>query len=452
MHNKLTDTTKPVSLVSSFVENLGFISLILILALIVYFDDIQLTQYSYQDVPTIYNVRVFGLKVVDLLSLFLFFILLWYLVLRESFTVTPFHKSMLIIFLVYCYAGVIGFIYSFFYHYDYAIWLQDFQQTIYMVGFFLFTFYFLTTKTKWAVFVISFLLFLTAKNLIIFYSFFSGSGILYGDWAFRASQNSEFTYFPMMFFCLLTLFLVVPSFFWKTTLGLAMIVYLFNSLIGIYRTVWVMLIFGMIYLFFQLRVTDRKKLLFYFAGCFLVTLTLIYQFLPRFLDLAWNYKFASIFDWSLRGDRSNAIRLLEIINLPYTVFSNFSFIQGMGLGAWWDDTGRRLLPDLGSGFTYKTRFNNTHMWYLTQFLKIGLVGLFFYWLSIYRIFRRVKMFIQTMSWNQWEKCILVGMNVGLLCAFISSADFPRLFLFIGINIGITSSFIYLDQQQHVSPA
>jgi hypothetical protein len=88
------------------------------------------------------------------------------------------------------------------------------------------------------------------------------------------------------------------------------------------------------------------------------------------------------------------------------------------------------------------------MWYVTQFLKIGLVGMIFYWYAIVKIFVTGTKFVKTMAWDSWEKCVLLGLNVGLLCAFVSSADFVRLFLIIGINIGIMASYISMSSSRY----
>jgi len=425
---------------------LGFFFYIIILGIIIYFDDIQLTAHTSEEVATIYNIRILGIKIIDGLSIFLIFLMLVYLFLLNKFAVTSFHRYMGTIFLIYCYAGLIGFIYFFFYDYDLNIWVQDFQHTIYMVGFFLITFYFLDSKKRWKIFVLAFIIFLAAKNLLIFYNTLTGVGKSFTTWAFRASENSEFTYFPMMFFPLIIYFLKNKNITLKIISVFIILIYLFNSLVGIYRTVWVMLILGILFLLTQLDKSARKKLIILGLSSLLIVLFVINLFFPKFIELVWNYKFTSIFEWSVYGDRSNATRILEVINVTNYVFSNFSFLQGMGLGAWWDDSARRLLPDLGSGFTYKTKFHTTHMWYLTQFLKLGIVAMFFYWRAIYKMFKNVAIFLKTMSWDRWEKSMLLGLNIGLLCAFISSADFVRLFLIIGINFGIISSFIHHDSQ------
>jgi len=427
--------------------SVSFFLFLVLLGIIIYFDDLQITRTAMQEIPTIYNTRLLGVKIIDMLSLGMFSLLALNLVLKQAIRIGPFHNAMGVIVLIYCYAAAVGFIYSFVFRYDYVIWLQDFQQTIYMSGFFLLTYYLLDARRKWAAFVVCLLVFMALKNILILYWSLTGVGKLIGDWAVRASQNSEFAYFPMMFFPLLILFLQPTEKTPRLLVGLVLLVYLFNSLLGIYRTVWVMLIVGTIYLFFHLDRVSRIKLALMAAGGLSFVLVVISIFFPRFLALAWNFKFASIFDWSVSGDRSNATRILEFINVTHRVMSNFAFLQGMGLGAWWDDSARRLLPDLGSGFTYKTRFTTTHMWYVTQLLKLGFLGTIVYWGCIYKMFRRTREHLRSMAAHRWERKVLLGLNIGLLCAFLSSADFVRLFIMIGINIGLTARWITLDTEE-----
>jgi hypothetical protein len=436
--------------IAGFVGWLGFWFLLAVVALVIYHDDIQLTGPHQPEVPTIYNTRIIGIKILDALSVCLIVLSVIYGVLRHEITVVPFHYYVGTVLLVYCWAGFVGYVYSFFLRYDYVIWLQDFQQTVYLVGFSLFTYWFIDSKTKWKVFALSFIGLLAAKNVFILYNTFSGKGKTIGDWAFRASQNAEFAYFPMMFFPLVLLLFNVRSIFLRLLIVTLLLIYLLNSLLGIYRTVWVMLIVGIAYLLLQVDSKTRIRMILWGGIAFAVSIGVAGALYPRFLDLAWNFKFASIFSWSLQGDRSNATRILEVINIVDYVFRHFAFLQGMGLGAWWDDEARRLLPDLGSGFTYKTRYHTGHMWYVTQLLKVGLIGMAFYWYAVYKLFSSVRSFARTLSWTQWERSVLVGLNVGLLCAFVSSADFVRLFLIIGVNLGITGSFIYLNRTRPVS--
>jgi hypothetical protein len=429
---------------ADWVGKTAFVFFLISTAAILYFDDIQLTRTTAQEVSTIYNTRFLGIKGVDAIAIALALLSMLYVLLKNEIVMTKFHTMLGIILLVYLYAGCIGFVYSFFLNYDYSVWVQDFQQTVYMVGFFLITFALLDTEQKWKTYAVVFLSVLAAKNVVILYRTVTGVGKFLGDWAFRASQNSEFTYFPMMFFPLVLLLLKTKSVTLRIGIAVVLLIYSFNALLGIVRTVWVMLIIGLVFLLFQLDRPSRYRLIGAGSLALVGVLSIIEIFFPRFLALAWEYKFASIFDWSISGDRSNATRTLEILNVTDYVFRHFAFIQGMGLGAWWDDSARRLLPDFGSGHMFKTRFHLTHMWYLTQLLKIGLVGMTFYWYAVYRVFTEGLRYVKTMPWGRWEKSTLLGLNIGLLCAFVSSADFVRLFLVIGINIGMTASFIHLN--------
>jgi hypothetical protein len=430
-----------------WLETVSFIALISVLAFIIYFDDIQIVTKSIDEAPTIFNVRVMGIKIMDFMTVGLIVLCLACIFFRDRIAVTIFHKNIAWMFLTYWYAGIVGVCYSFFLDYDYRIWIQDFQQILYLALFFLLTFHLVNTKRRWNVFVVCFIGFLAAKNIIIFYRTFHGEGKVFGDWAIRASQNSEFSYFPMMFFPVLIVFLKNKSTILKIFLFSIIFVYLFNAFVGVVRTVWVMLGIGFIYLFFQLERSARIKLVLWPLAIGVIALLTIAAILPRFLTMAWSYKFFSIFSWSIYGDRSNAIRTLEIINVGHYVFDHFSFLQGRGLGSWWDDSTRRLLAaGASTGFMYKTRFYNTHMYCLTQLLKLGAIATGIFWFSFYKMFRHVKSRLDQVPWNQWEKYIVLGLNIGLLCGVISSADFVRLFLMMGVSLGICASYFELQPQ------
>ncbi len=417
--------------------------LVLVTALVIYFDDIQLPGSSAGEAPTIYNVRILGVKIIDLLSAGLLAVAAAYQLFRGTIRVTPVHRDILIIFGVYCYAGIVGFAYSFAFAYDYQVWLQDFQQVIYLLGYFLLTCHLLDTRRKWRTYVAAFLAMLALKNYLIFYQSMTGVGKAIGDWAFRASQNAEFTYFPMLFFPLVLFMLRRKSLIPRLFFALTALVYVFNSLLGIYRTVWVMLILGTFYLILHLSARERWKLAGGGTIVLLMVVGAISMMFPRFVDLAFGFKFLSIFEWSTGGDRSNATRMLEVVNVGHRLLAHSALFHGMGLGAWWDDSAARLLQDYGSGFTFKWRYHTTHMWYVTQLLKLGLVGTVLYWFAFYRIFR-----FNLRSWRRaasrsWEGDAVLGLLVGLLCAVISSADFVRMFLVMGINMGILTSYAML---------
>jgi hypothetical protein len=426
----------------------GFLLLLVGMIAILWGDDLQLV-HADQEVPTVFNVRLAGIKIMDLLSAALFLLAVLKTALTDRLEWTSGHTAIMAMLATYLYAGIVGFLYSFGLRYDYTYWVQDLQQTLYMAGFFLITYILVDTKNRWRLFLVTILAVMAVKNVVILSNTFSGVGKAIGDWAFRASQNSEFAYFPMMFFPFLLLLLRRGSVLLRLLLALLVAIYLVNSLLGIYRTVWVMLILGTMALLILLPRQSRIVLSAVIGVGLTLSLAVISVLFPRFLELAWNFKFASIFDWSVYGERSNSTKLLEIVNVWDYVLSHFAFLHGMGLGAWWDDSARRLLPDGGSGFTHKTRFQSTHMWYVTQFLKLGLLAMVVYWGAVWHILRTTLRGLRSLPWDRWETQVLLGWFIGLLCAFVSSADFVRLFLMVGVNVAVSLRWLSLHATSSV---
>lgn len=421
----------------------GFVLLLAGMTAILWGDDIQLVNAD-AEAPTVFNVRLAGIKIMDLMSVALFLLAIIKMALEDRIEWTSSHVAIAAMLGTYLYAGVVGFAYSFGLRYDYVYWVQDLQQTLYMAGFFLITFVLLDSPRRLRMFLVILLSVMAAKNILILSNTFSGVGKAIGDWAFRASQNSEFAYFPMMFFPFLLLVLRRGSVLLRLAMASIIAIYLVNSLLGIYRTVWVMLILGTMILAFLVPRQTRAVLAVVLGVGLTLAVSAAAVMFPRFLELAWNFKFASIFDWSVYGERSNSTKLLEIVNVWHYVVGHFAFLQGMGLGAWWDDSARRLLPDGGSGFTYKTRFQSTHIWFVTQFLKLGVIAMLVYWGALWHILRTALRGIRALPWDRWESQAMLGWFVGLLCAFISSADFVRLFLMVGVNIAVMIRWVSFD--------
>jgi hypothetical protein len=112
----------------------------------------------------------------------------------------------------------------------------------------------------------------------------------------------------------------------------------------------------------------------------------------------------------------------------------------MGLGGWWEESARRMLPNNSTEYHLRAHFRKTDILIVTQFLKIGLLGIVVYWTTVYRIMRDTKRVIAAVPAHSIDRAILLGLYIGLICAFISQADFVRLFLMMGISIGIIASY------------
>src|SRR5437016_2917489 len=81
-------------------------------AVVIYYDDIQITPDGVSDAPTIFNVRILGLKILDIMALVILFLSSIQIFLEGKVHVSVFHKYVAWIFLSYWFSGIIGFINS----------------------------------------------------------------------------------------------------------------------------------------------------------------------------------------------------------------------------------------------------------------------------------------------------------------------------------------------------
>lgn len=440
MTHSVTLEKGSLSLLEGIFSKGGFFLFIAAVGLIIYSDDIQLTSYGIES-PSIYSIKFAGLDILDYIAVLLVTVTAIAVLLRSRITISSFHPYLFGIFCVYAYAAIVGFIYSFIYDYKLLQLLQDFQQIIYMLGFFFVTFYLLDTKRKWQLFVWALLFFFCAKNFIIVSRVFSGEVKAFGDFTFRSSQSSDNMIFPIMFFPIL--FFIVKkqaSFVVKTVLFISALLFFAHTLLGVGRTLYVIYPVGFILVFFELNRREKIRYLSGLVVFFAVLIIILSALFPRFLEYAFGYRALSIFDWAISGDRSNATRTLEFLNMTHRLLDQGTFLQGMGLGSWWDDRFYRLLPDWGSGFTFKTRYYYGHLFFVTQLLKLGLVATVIYWFCIFKMLRMARRAGAALEWTDRNKPFVLGIYVGLVGAFLMSSDFVRLFLFCGIGLGVIASY------------
>lgn len=418
------------------VSRTGFVLLCVTILSIIYFDDLQITLHGSPEVPTIFNVRIGGLKVLDVLSIMLWVIWIAAQLFSPAVQVSPFHRYIFTILLVYCYAGMIGFIYSFWYGYDYLDWFQDIQPFFYMTAFFLFTYDFINGQRQWSFFVFIFLATMIIKNIIILFKSLSGSGISMFYGIIRASQNSEYTYFPFMFFVLVLIIFQRTRGIIKMSAIASVAVYLLNTVLSMVRTTWVLLFAGLVVLLTHIEFPERLKIIgtvLLLLGTFIVVLNIV---IPSSVEYLWEERVMSIFEWNYSGNLSNAMRLIQITNVWDRVMSHYAFIHGMGLGAWWDESARRMLPNESSEYHLRAKYRRTDILMVTQFLKLGLIGMVVFWWAAYKIFDTAVKFSSSLSKNTVEYAVVLGFSIGLFFAFLTQADFVRTFLIIGVGVGI----------------
>ncbi len=423
---------------------LGFFGVLMWLS--ISHDDIALPGARLADEgASIYVARLMGLKVLDLLALIAAGGTLLYLVLRRRIEVSDYHRSVGLMLAVYAVAGLIGFIYAYVFDYPLERWYQDAQQTLYFALFFLMTFHLTESRRSWQVLFILFLLFLGLKNIIILERLFSGVGKVLGVFGVRTTQSSDAAVFPALFAIGIPLLLHPRVSAWlKAFLAASLTVYLFNALISFGRTVWVVLLLLTVYYLIAMDRTTRRSFVAVIIATSLVALALVLTLFPRFFALA-SWKFQTIFDWSVRGDRSNATRTLEVLNIFSRLFEHGALFHGMGLGAWWDDRYYTLLPDAGSGFTGKSRYYMAHLWVVEQMLKVGLIGVAVYWYAVLRIVRTAFRHWRVLPVSSIERTLLFGLSAAFLAIMLTNTDLVKVYLLMGIVLGLLARFaVFVD--------
>jgi len=400
-------------------------------------DDIALPGVRVADEgSSIYVARVMGVKVLDLLALITSGATLLFLVLRRRVEISSYHRFAGLMLGVYAVAGLIGFAYAFVYDYSLERWYQDAQQTLYFVLCFLLTFYLTESRKSWQLLFVLFLVFLGLKNFMILERLFLGIGKVLGVFGVRTTQSSDAAVFPALFAIGILLLLHPRVASWlKVFLAASLTVYVFNALISFGRTVWVILMFLTVYYLFTMDRPTRRVFIGVIGATVVVALTLVLTLFPRFFALA-SWKFQTIFDWSVQGDRSNATRTLEILNIFSRLFEHGALFHGMGLGAWWDDRYYALLPDAGSGFAGKTRYYMAHLWVLEQMLKIGLVGVAVYWYAVLRIVRTAHVHLRSLPVTSPDRMLLLGLSSAFLAIMFTNTDLVKVYLLMGVVLGL----------------
>jgi len=420
---------------------IGFVLYLVAVAVILYSDDVVISLNTTIEAPTIYTMKFLGFNVLGHIALVLVLITTVIVMLRVVIKTTDYHRYLLWIACVYSVAAVIGFIYAFFYYYPLMRILEDFQHTIYMLGFFFITFHLVDSKKKWKVFMWWLILSFSIKNILIVSRIFSVDVKMFGEFALRATQSSDNMVFPLIFFPMLCyIFQRGGNVIAKLLMPIPMVLYLGHTLLGVGRTLYVIIFFCSILVFFELQKRQRIRFILEGAAVTISLVVVVLAVFPRFLEYAVGYKILSIFDWSTSGDRSNATRTLEILNISHRIIVEGAILQGLGLGAWWDDSFARLLPDGGSGFAFQSRFYIAHLWIVEQLLKLGVIGTAVYWNCIYKMIRLSRKTAHSLQHGDPDRGFLIGLFIGLIASFLMSADIVRLFLFIGIGFGMVAAY------------
>ena len=426
----------------NLINSVAFGIFLLTVGLVTYINDVPVTHTP----VFFYEYKVMGLDPLDWLTLFLIILVTTYLIIRNEISVTRFHKYILVITLVYIIGMIVGFIYGLIYDYPFNRWVQDFQRPFYLFVYFFITFELLSDVKRFKIFLYYLFGVIILKAMLIAINTFGQR-----NWWLNLGHRWTVTTYGTDLVILSLIFFIPMSylFFYKNLknyerllFGLLVLLYILITIAGLGRTILVLFLFSTIYMIFEMTSNARLK---FFVTLFvvLISIVLYFQFLqPKFLE-RFSRHFGSIFNLAVSQENlSNATRIVEIKNIVNRLFVNASLLQGMGLGAWWDDKIYKLPPfDFGSGFIGSNRYFYTHLLFLSQLLQIGLIGTIIFWILMGKMFFYTREVFKRLSENYSEKALLLGLNIVYLNFALCMANYLRVFFFIGLFLGLIARLL-----------
>jgi hypothetical protein len=427
---------KPLSVAERTILGILFSLLTAITGLVVYFSDKPINPGM--SLIFLYEFKIAGLDPLDYLTLLMLFLIIVYYILRRRIIITTFHKYLFIIFIIYAVAMIVGYVYGLFLDYPFDKWIQDLQFIAYLLIYFIAAFEVFRTLKKWLFFYYYLIVIILLNGLSLALSFYRNKMDLLIGFSGITAIGTDLVILAIPFFAILTrIFFLQENPLKKIAGGAGLFIYIFDIIVNQARTIWLLFVFSLVYF---IGILDLKRRIIISAVIVvLITGTIAYfqTKQPKFWTLT-KWRISSLVDVSsTQRNLSNATRVAEVKNVIRRLIDHASFVQGMGLGAWWDGTEYRLPPgDWGSGFIGETRYYYTHLYFLSQLLKIGLAGTIIYWVLIVRLlWFSHRLYRKTPKQNPLAISLL-GLNIAFFHLAFCMASYLRVFLFMGLILAL----------------
>lgn len=438
-------TAESFRTVRRIVHDATFWLVLILVGLVMYFSEMPLGTNA---LMPLYYHKVLGLDILDYLTFGLIVLAFVHVLLERRILVTKFHKYLFIILFIYGIAMINGFVYGQVFRYPYKKWFQDIQQVSYLFVYFTVVFAVCRSSQRWQWIFRFLIIFALLKNLTVLADFLGGRGIQLIHTTTITAKGADAMLLSILFYPVIT-YLVwgEKRRYVKLLYLIPLFLFLLNSLTNVGRTVWLLLIVSFGYLLYEAGFRRGIKILLLVTLILVLVIGYLQVQYPRFVSFA-RWRLVSTLNLSIsRENLSNATRVMEIKNILHRLFKYASFIQGMGLGAWWDDQ-RYLLPagDVASGFVGKTRFFHTHLWFLTQLLKIGLVGTVIYWTLISKMLWITRRKFLTLKRSNPYRLRLLALNVIFFNLAFCAAGFLRLFICMGVILALMARGICISDE------
>jgi hypothetical protein len=438
-------TARTTKIVKQVVHNAAFWGAVALTGSVIYFSEMPVGTSAF--LPLYYQ-KILGLDILDYLTFGLMALTIAFILVEQKIVVTKFHRYLFVVLFIYGVAMINGFVYGRVFQYPLKRWVQDIQQVSYLFTYFVIVFAVCDAAHRWRLFFRLIIVFAFVKNLSVTLDLLRERGVQLLRTTIISARGADAVLLSVMFYPVFT-YLV-----WKEEKPIRKLLYLIpifvfilNILASVGRTVWLLLIVSLGYFLVEARLKRGVKILFIVILAIVLLTTYLQMKYPKFIDFA-RWRLTSIINLSISQENlSNATRVIEIKNIFHRLFNYASLIQGMGLGAWWDDRYITLPPgDVASGFIGEKRFFHTHLWSLTQLLKIGLIGTAIYWIVILKMLAITRRrFAQLESPNPY-KLELLALNIIFFNLALCGAGFLRIFICMGVVLALIARGLYYSER------
>ncbi|MBI5806603.1 hypothetical protein HZA73_11285 [candidate division TA06 bacterium] len=391
--------------------------------------------------PTIFNIRIAGLQIVDWMLLALALRVLMVLLAKwnerqhlHNWFKRPVVWGLAVATVPYVYSLVIAFALG----NPWKEMLQDMQNHGYLLLMAGVSFAVMNSFEQARKTVFWLLGWLSIKTVVLLIRYLTGEGFSWMS-VFRVTISSDSILLLILVGAMLFLSLNNKG-LWRISLSYLAIAslscFILFTVAG--RTAMVLLFVQIALL--SLFIPAKARLWFSFS-LFLIIASLILYLTTSNPELAKFYwwRISSIFVWKStalgQGGQalSNTVKVLEIKNVCALLRHEGALLLGLGQGASWT-TKYYQIPALYLNDAYapgEVKHFSTHLQLLSQLLKMGIMGVVLYWAGI--VGSLVQMFRASL---RYKKDALIIVSLGMIPLLFNMSNYERLYLFTGLFFGV----------------
>ncbi|MDP2806516.1 MAG: hypothetical protein Q8O74_00065 [bacterium] len=415
------------------------------IAAAIIYDDRQISETVLSSLhfqsPTIFNVRIAGLQIVDwmllVLALRVFILIITHWQERQylqKWFKSPIVWGLALATVPYVYSSVIALALG----NPWRQMVQDMQNHGYLLlmagaSFVLIDDFKQARKT-----VVWLLSWLGIKTVVLLIRYLTGYGFSWMS-VFRVTISSDSVLLLILVGGMLYLSFNNNRTWWKSFACLSIAglsCFILFTVAG--RTTMVLLVMQIALLLIYISSRTRLWLSLFLSSVVFSIILYLIALQPELAKFYW-WRVSSIFTWKSselgHGGQalSNTVKVLEIKNIYTLLRHEGALLLGLGQGASWT-TKYYHIPALYLNDAYapgEVKHYSTHLQLLSQLLKMGIVGVVFYWTGV--VGSLVQMFKASLH---YKKDALIIVTLGMIPLLFNMSNYERLYLFTGLLFGI----------------